>query len=1348
MQGLSGKHVLLLAAALIWGCKPTSDSDPAISDTDADTDAVGDTDGNGDTDADPEPEPDPRDADGDGFFGTLYGGTDCDDHDAAVNPGATEVLDDDVDDDCDGFATLSLITAAPGDLVISELHGYPLLDGIWSPEAAFIEVYNAGVQSLDLDGLVVGTTVTGTQTLSTSVVLAPGELAVIGSDADASALGGLVPDITWDASSWLFLPIESVWISDGAQVLDTVDFEMLGVIPIGGSFEIRPTHLDADDNDSADAWCHALDSYGANFGNPGSLGDCQAQLDIDFHYDLDGGIAVAGTTRVTVTADGVMTTLNGGEGTGTWQTTEDGQRVTWTYDVTGVVYEGFRELGATCWPQDGMSGLPAGALGHWAEQGCPGCNPDDVDTDGDGVCDDSDPCVLSADDTDQDGDGLCDADDPCPDYYDPTATLCHVYRVDAAATGAGDGLSWADAFTTLAAAVQAGGDGAEIWVREGTYRATVAGPTGGLLDLTGTTGVAVYGGFDGTEAALADRAGRYATTVLDGDVNDDDFYGAFANRSDNAGLLVIAGGGSIVDGFTVTGGHESAGAAISVPLAASLTASHLVVEDNDASEGVVEVAGSLAMSDTVFRSNQADNAPTMVVGGSATASVVNVTLTGNVGTQASAETLNVVSGGVLDMDFSTLEMAGTSRGVRYRQVATGAVSHAALYGDGVPFYGIFSSPGLTIDYTAADDDDHLTFGTGNLKLTGATPFVVAATGQVFLAHAATGQSADALAVDAGDAAIADALAPTWSSRTTRRDGVVDSGDPDLGAHYDPGLPVVYDVVFAGGQVSWSEANSTGCTLDGASVSSPMAIPSAGWSLLCEGASGPLWAHFTCEGDPTTGDSDLDGVCDSDDPCPYDVNGDSDGDAICDSDDVCPDDPANDDDGDGFCDTDDDVCPGLYNPGQGNCTAWYVDVGATGAGDGTSWTDAYTTVQDAIDAASAGDAIYVREGVYRSADGGDFGVLVNTGGAANLGIHGGFDGTEALGEPPAGRFATTILTGDVDGDDIYGSTSARTDNANVLARTGAGTLLTGFTLMGANSNSTLIATGDFTGRDLNIEDNNGGSYTIRVNSGRLTLDRTIFRDNTSSYSTLGLQGTSSSLLQDVAMVSTGPVAAIAGLSSGATLEFDFLSLDQVGTRVFYGAFQVPGTHGLVWFHSGSLFGASTVEMFDYTAANSSTHIASGTGNFRLDGSTDALGYPFVIAATGQLFLAHTETGQVATSAAVDAGDAVTADSAAPGWTSGTTRLDGVLDTGPPDLGAHYDPGLPVVYDVSYSGGQVSWTEVNSLGCTLDGVPVSSPMTVPGGSFSLLCEGTAGPAWARFVCDGDPATGDADGDGICD
>ena len=67
------------------------------------------------------------------------------------------------------------------------------------------------------------------------------------------------------------------------------------------------------------------------------------------------------------------------------------------------------------------------------------------------------------------------------------------------------------------------------------------------------------------------------------------------------------------------------------------------------------------------------------------------------------------------------------------------------------------------------------------------------------------------------------------------------------------------------------------------------------------------------------------------------------------------------------------------------TVWYVKPVGAGLQDGTSWDDAFSAIQDAIDAAGEGDEIWVAEGIYIL----NQNILVNKA----VAIYGGFDGTE-------------------------------------------------------------------------------------------------------------------------------------------------------------------------------------------------------------------------------------------------------------------------------------------------------------------------------------------------------------------
>ncbi|MCC6725470.1 MAG: T9SS type A sorting domain-containing protein [Saprospiraceae bacterium] len=125
------------------------------------------------------------------------------------------------------------------------------------------------------------------------------------------------------------------------------------------------------------------------------------------------------------------------------------------------------------------------------------------------------------------------------------------------ATGANNGSSWADAFTSLESALNDTGTGA-VWVAAGTYRLSA-----NTASFTFGGGLFLYGGFNGTETSVSQRNPTTNVTILSGDVNGDDVAGTFSTgRTDNAAHVVVVNPGSpgntaLIDGFTISGGNAA-----------------------------------------------------------------------------------------------------------------------------------------------------------------------------------------------------------------------------------------------------------------------------------------------------------------------------------------------------------------------------------------------------------------------------------------------------------------------------------------------------------------------------------------------------------------------------------------------------------------------------------------------------------------------------------------------------------------------------------------------------------------------------------------------------------------------
>ncbi len=129
-----------------------------------------------------------------------------------------------------------------------------------------------------------------------------------------------------------------------------------------------------------------------------------------------------------------------------------------------------------------------------------------------------------------------------------TPVVRHVRYVDWQATGANDGSTWADAFTSLTAALTAVGSGTNLWVAAGTYKPGVVREASFVLK----AGVGVLGGFTNGMSTIHQRDWNVHVTVLSGDLNDNEipdfadvYHVVTATWATNA----------VLDGVTVTCGY-------------------------------------------------------------------------------------------------------------------------------------------------------------------------------------------------------------------------------------------------------------------------------------------------------------------------------------------------------------------------------------------------------------------------------------------------------------------------------------------------------------------------------------------------------------------------------------------------------------------------------------------------------------------------------------------------------------------------------------------------------------------------------------------------------------------------
>ena len=207
------------------------------------------------------------------------------------------------------------------------------------------------------------------------------------------------------------------------------------------------------------------------------------------------------------------------------------------------------------------------------------------------------------------------------------------FYVDAAATASGNGASWTTAFRTLAEALdKLNTDCAytaltEIWVAKGTYYPTAT--TDQNISFTVPRGIKVYGGFAGTETAIAQRVSSNKT-VLSGDI------GTPNNTNDNTYVVVRfnnANSNNLLDGCTVRdggGGISNNGEA---------TISNCIVVNNT-STGIANTATAITnhafIINTLIANNGGSGVSVSNYSNTADLTLTNCTIANNNGSTGSA----------------------------------------------------------------------------------------------------------------------------------------------------------------------------------------------------------------------------------------------------------------------------------------------------------------------------------------------------------------------------------------------------------------------------------------------------------------------------------------------------------------------------------------------------------------------------------------------------------------------------------------------------------------------------------------------------------------------------------------
>ena len=279
---------------------------------------------------------------------------------------------------------------------------------------------------------------------------------------------------------------------------------------------------------------------------------------------------------------------------------------------------------------------------------------------------------------------------------------------------------------------------------------------------------------------------------------------------------------------------------------------------------------------------------------------------------------------------------------------------------------------------------------------------------------------------------------------------------------------------------------------------------------------------------------------------------------------------------------------------------------TGSGDCSSWANA-CTLQTALTIAVNGDEIWVAAGIHKPTTGTDrnaiFGLIKD-----GLSVYGGFAGTETTRDQRDYVNNITVLSGDLNGDDVGFANNAE----NVYHVVGAitGTTLDGFTISGGNANvgnscpSTACGGGIFlwsnspTLSNLVIRGNNakfgGGMFTY--SGANPTLTDVTFVGNSATTMGGGLHNTISNPILENVTFSTNSAASCGGMInySGGPVLTNVTFSNNEATAIGGGMCSLDGSNPIL---TNVTFSGNAAATYGGGMANVSTAAFSNTPQIR-------------------------------------------------------------------------------------------------------------------------------------------------------